>query len=127
MEELQDVLDTILKFRNEIEILSLSPGIREFLLRQLEIIETGIRDYPISGSGAISKAFKEGYADIVATNSTVETPNDEEGHSKIMTAWRKFSKGAGEIVKLDRFAITFTTRLEQIKVGAVDLLDNFIS
>lgn len=123
MEELQDVLNTVVKLRNEIEALSLSPGIREFLLRQLEIMETGILDYPISGSGAIGKAFREGYVDIVSTNSTVETSNDEEGYSKVLSGWRKFSKSAGEVVTLDRFAIAFTTRLEQIKVGTVELLD----
>lgn len=127
MEELQEVLDTVLKLRMELNGLTLSPGIREFLLRQLEIIETGIRDYPIRGSAALNKAVHDGFTNIVSASVTPSTTSDNEGYSKVGKAWQKFREGAAEFVNMDKFATAFIARWEQLQIGAVQLLDKLTS
>jgi hypothetical protein len=127
MEELQEVLDTVFKLRTELNDLTLSPGIREFLLRQLEIIETGIRDYPIRGSSALIKTVHDGFTDVVSTSVKPLTPDDSEGYSKVGEVWQKISNGAGECLKMDKFATMFIGRWEQLQVGGVQLLDKLTS
>ena len=127
MEELQEVLDTVIKLRTELNGLTLSPGIREFLLRQLEIIETGIRDYPIRGSSAMDKTIRDGFTDVVSASVTPSTPSDCEGYSIVGRAWQKLRSGAGEFVKMDKFATTFIGRWEQLQVGGAQLLEKLTS
>lgn len=112
--ELQDVLDMVLKLRAEMEALSFSPGVKEFLLRQLHVIEIGIRDYPVSGVASIRNAFQKGAADMVSSSELPDdNPQDKGGYSKIAEAWKLFSKGAKAFVDTDRFATSLMQRIEQ--------------
>lgn len=122
MDELQDVLDALLKVKSEIETLSPSPAVKQFLFRQLSIIETAIRDYPISGSRSLQKAFHTAHADIVSTSCIIEEPKDKEAYSKLEGIWHKFGKGTNTFVALDKFATAFMKRIDQGQSFLLDLL-----
>ncbi|PTR15073.1 hypothetical protein C8R31_104100 [Nitrosospira sp. Nsp2] len=113
--ELQDVLDMLLKLRAEIETASYSPGVKDFLMRQLGIIEAGIRDYPISGVGSIKNAFRSGFTDMGSHSDPLEDPKDKEGYSKVIRAWQRFREGTKAFVETDKFAIALMNRIEQAK------------
>lgn len=114
-DELQTVLDLVVRLRAEIEALSFSPGVQEFLLRQLVIIQTGVLDYPISGISAIKTAIKQGFMDTPpdVSSPTDEEAKDMEGSSKVGRAWKVFHNVAKGSVDTDRFLTACVTRLEQ--------------
>ena len=114
-DELQKVLDLVVQLKVEIEALSLSPGLQEFLIRQLAIIQTGVLDYPISGISSIKNAIKEGVMDIPpdVSSPTDEGTKDKEGSSKVGRAWKVFHNVAKGVVDTDKLLTTLVTRLEQ--------------
>ncbi|MFW1170228.1 hypothetical protein ACEV77_25010, partial [Vibrio parahaemolyticus] len=65
-EELEAILNSIQTLRQDIENSSLSSGMYDFLISQLDIIESAIQSYPIVGGAALKKAFSEGFTDLAS-------------------------------------------------------------
>lgn len=102
MEELQSVLDSVHRLREEVDQSELAQAVREFLLSQLAIIEKAIHDYPIRGGVAIKKAFKDGFTDCVAHADNVSAEGSEAEISKIGEIWSAFKSAGKGIVETDR-------------------------
>lgn len=113
MEELQSVLDKVNKLRSEIETLALSRSVRDFLLRQLDIIENGIHDYPIKGGSAIKNAFKEGFADLASNADSLEKEADKAEASRVVQVWGAFRTAGKVFVETDRFASAYISLIEK--------------
>jgi len=114
-DELQSVLDLVLQLKAEIEALPFSPSAREFFFRQLNIIEVGIRDYPISGINSIRAAINKGFSDMPpnAGSPGHEEAEDKVWYSKVGEAWRAFHSAAKGFIDTDKFLTAVVTRLEQ--------------
>lgn len=110
-QELQAVLDKVRDLRSEIENLDLSPAIKSFLLSQLEIIETGIRDYPLRGGAAIKKAFQDGMADLMSHADAVSQAKDQAQVSKLGTVWKAFQEAAKHVVEADKIVSAYVKLL----------------
>lgn len=104
IEELQTVLDSVHRLRQEIEQSALAPAVREFLLNQLAIIEKGIHEYPIRGGTAIKKAFEEGFADCVSHVEIIRTEANQAENSKVGKIWSDLKSAGKEFVEADRIA-----------------------
>jgi len=102
--ELQNVLDAAHRLREEIEQSELTPVVRDFLLKQLAIIEKGIQDYPIRGGLSIKSAFKEGFADCIARADAFPTETNQAEISKIGKVWGALRSAGKEFVEADRIA-----------------------
>lgn len=113
VEELQLVLDKVNELRSEIEALTLSRGVRDFLLRQLDIIENGIHDYPIKGGRAVKDAFKEGFADLASNADSLDKEADKEEASKVARVWGAFRTAGKEFVEADRIATAYVNLIEK--------------
>jgi hypothetical protein len=70
--ELQDLIDSVQKLRNEVSESTLPDEVKSFVFEQLEVIMTAIRDYPLMGAKAFKTAVREGlfhageHAEVVA-------------------------------------------------------------
>jgi len=113
MEDLQSVLDKVSELRLEIESLTLSRGVRDFLLRQLDIIENGIHDYPIKGGSAIKNAFKEGFADFASNAYSLEKEADKAEASKVARVWGALQIAGKGFVETDRIATAYVHLIEK--------------
>jgi hypothetical protein len=127
MEELQSVLDSVHRLRQEIEETELAPAVREFLLHQLAIIEKGIQDYPIRGGSAIKDAFKQGFADFGSQCEVVKTERDENETSKVVKVWSALKTAGKEIVEADRIASAYVGLIDKGQNATKALLAFFDS
>lgn len=112
IEELQLVLDKVNELRSEIENIQLSRSVHDFLLRQLDIIENGIHDYPIKGGNAIKNAFKEGFSDLASNADSLEKEADKAEVSKIARVWGAFQAAGKTFVETDRIATAYVNLIE---------------
>lgn len=126
-EELQTVLDSVHRLRQEIEQSELAPAVREFLLNQLAIIEKGIQDYPIRGGSAIKDAFKQGFADFGSHCDVVKTDQDEMATSRVVKVWSAFKTVGKEIVEADRIASAYVALIDKGQHATKALLAFFDS
>jgi hypothetical protein len=113
--ELEGILSTILKLKQEIENSSLSSGMYKFLINQLAIIENAIQNYPITGGAAIRKAFSEGFTDLAAHADNISTANevDKESASKVAAVWGAMKSAGKEFVEADRIANAYIGLIEK--------------
>jgi hypothetical protein len=63
--ELGRILDSIAEFRTAIEQDNLPSHIRDFVLRQIAVLERGISQYPIRGPQAVRDAVREARVDVL--------------------------------------------------------------
>ncbi|MBP6188923.1 MAG: hypothetical protein KA440_08190 [Azonexus sp.] len=124
-EELQTVLDSVHRLRQEIEGSALAPAVREFLLNQLAIIEKGIQDYPIRGGSAIRDAFKQGFTEFGSHCDVVKTDQDEMETSRVVKVWSSFKTAGKEIVEADRIASAYVGLIDKGQDAAKALLAFF--
>jgi len=110
IEELQDLLDKLYAFRTELDSSAISKAQRDFFLDQLNIIERGIKEYPIRGAKSLKKSFKEGLSEVVLAEEILKEPNAEKEKGMLSELWDKtikagnladdLSKAGNSIVKL---------------------------
>jgi len=121
VEELQHVLDAVHRLREEIEKSDFAPAVRDFLVKQLAIIEKGIQDYPIRGGVSIKNAFKEGFADCIAHADAFPAEADRAEISKIGRVWGALKSAGKEFVEADRIANSLVGLVDKGKL-ALDFL-----
>jgi hypothetical protein len=112
MSELEGLLQQVVELKQEIENSSFNQEIKEFLLRLLTIIETGIRDYPVSGGGAFTNAFHE-VVRAASNDGPSEMTADNSGYIKVMQVIKKCWSLSKEVVHGDRLLTIFGDKLEQ--------------
>jgi hypothetical protein len=88
--ELQNLLDRAQDLRTELEVSDLDLGLRDFLLSQLDIIEKGIREYPIKGKRALKAALREGLADFATNEDAFKQPGGQMQKAQIKEVWGGF-------------------------------------
>lgn len=113
--ELEEILSTILKLKQEIEDSALSSGMYKFLINQLTIIENAIQNYPITGGTAIRKAFSEGFTDLATHADNISTANeaDKNSASKVAAVWGAMKSAGKEFVEADRIANAYIGLIEK--------------
>lgn len=120
--ELQNILDAARRLREEIGQSELNSVVREFLLKQLTIIEKSIQDYPIRGGVSIKNAFKEGFADCIALADAFPKETNQAEISKIGKIWRDLRSAGKEFVEADRIAASLAGLAEKGR-ALLDLLN----
>lgn len=112
-EELEAILDTINKLKEEIENSKLSPSVYEFLISQISIIENAIQDYPIAGGDSIRKAFKDGFSDLAERADEVNAADDKVEANKVINIWSAFKEAGSRFVETDRIATAYLKIIEK--------------
>ena len=82
-------------------------------MRQLNIIEKAIKEYPISGSKTIKTAFKEGFNDLVDSADVLRNHEEEESTEKLGGFWKDLKKAGGEFVEADKIANAYIRLIEK--------------
>jgi hypothetical protein len=110
--ELESLLNSIIEIRNEINEASLSLKTKEFLLRQLSILEAGIRDYPLSGNRSITEAFHKGFNEV-ANASAPEKPGEEAAYARVMQIWKGLWRSSKEVLHMDNLLTFMGKKIEE--------------
>ncbi|GLR77158.1 hypothetical protein [Aliivibrio sifiae] len=105
-DELESILNSVRALKEEIETSSLSPGMHDFLISQLDIIESAIQSYPITGGSALKKAFSQGFTDLASRVDDISesTDDDHDEASKVATVWGNLKTASKGIAETDRMA-----------------------
>ena len=109
--ELDRLLSDISNLRTSIQDSSINVSIRDFVERQLEIIERAIHEYPMRGGSALNRAFTDAVDDMSAHVEELQETDSTDAHT--LTELRKLwtdlrNTGGGEIV---------TNRLAEAMLG----------
>jgi hypothetical protein len=112
-DELTELLEKVNALRLEIDSAPLSRPVRDFLLRQISIIERCIQDYPIRGAQSFRQAFHEG-ATVTASNDIEPATNEEKAEAaKVAWLWTGLGKAAKTVVATDKLATAFMHLVEK--------------
>lgn len=113
--ELEGILSSINKLKQEVENSSLSSGMYGFLMSQLAIIENAIQNYPITGGSAIRRAFSDGFTDLAAHADNISNANeaDKKSASKVAEVWGALKTAGKEFVEADRIANAYIGLIEK--------------
>lgn len=112
-EELQAVLDKVYELKQEIANSKLSRGVHDFLISQLSIIEKAVLEYPIIGSAAIKRAFRDGFSDLVSHADNLDKEKDKEEAAKVANIWSSLKAAGKEFVETDRIATAYLSIIEK--------------
>ncbi|MEZ8356027.1 hypothetical protein [Vibrio sp. 10N.222.49.C12] len=124
-EELEAILSSIQTLRQDIENSSISSGMYDFLMSQLNIIESAIQSYPIVGGAALKKAFSEGFTDLASRVDDISdgAENDHEKASNVAKVWGNLRTAAKGIAETDKMANALLGLYEKGQNAAEPLLD----
>ncbi|HCE2054730.1 TPA: hypothetical protein NGS83_004693, partial [Vibrio parahaemolyticus] len=111
--------------RQDIENSSLSSGMYDFLISQLDIIESAIQSYPIVGGAALKKAFSEGFTDLASRVDDISdgAENDHEKASKVVKVWGNLKTASKGIAEADKMANALLGLYEKGQNAAEPLLN----
>jgi hypothetical protein len=101
-EDLENVLQKIVELRAEVELLGLSVVVRDFILRQLTIIEKAIQDYPIKGGAAIRRGLHDVFTTYTSAEGEPKTEEEKSEVSKLNQVVAFFGKVADGVIKTDK-------------------------
>jgi len=100
-EELQKLLSDLYAFKETLDSSVIDGNTFQFIVSQIEIIENAIKSYPITGSGAIKKAFTEGFSDL---NAKAENISETAETKKVGKFWEDLGTASDKIIATDRVA-----------------------
>jgi hypothetical protein len=101
-DELNELLNKIKSFREEISSNNLPPSTNRFVHSQLDIIENAILDFPIKGGIAVKQAFTAGLSDLSDKEDSLAKDEATLVISKVGTYWKDLKKAGDEFVATDR-------------------------
>jgi hypothetical protein len=124
-EELEAILNSIQTLRQDIENSSISSGMHDFLMSQLDIIESAIQSYPIVGGAALKKAFSEGFTDLASRVDDISegAENGHEEASKVAKVWGNLKTASKGIAEADKMANALLGLYEKGQNAAEPLLN----
>lgn len=123
LEELQQILDLVRDLRTEIGSSNISSSHRSFLLHQLEIIERGIKDYPIKGTASLKKAFKDGITESISVLDLNEEAEAEEPKSRLGKIW----KGVVDVGQFSEDAAKTISRLTSLASTGSNVFNTIVA
>ena len=102
MDDLADLLATIKAFRANIDSLKISEPVRDFILRQLDLIEQAIQEYPIRGGAAIRDGFHKAAAVYAGMEDAPLSNTEAENVGKVNGLFSRLGKAADGVIKADK-------------------------
>jgi hypothetical protein len=110
-EALQELLDEINRFRQEIEELEIPGSAKDFLLHQLKIMEQGIQAYPVQGNRGIRESFKRGVGDAHTVDQTTVDQAGPAPTSTLLKLWAAMKNAARGVDGVDKLLASLNNAL----------------
>lgn len=85
--ELQNLLDAINAFKEDVQSANLPGPIREFVLHQIELMILGIHQYPIIGRRAAREAVRRAASEVLDSDDNVASATPSRYKEKIAKLW----------------------------------------
>lgn len=112
-DELNELLNKIKSFREEISSNNLPPFTNQFVNSQIDIIENAILDFPIKGGIAVKQAFTTGFSDLSDKADSLAKDEVITVTSKVGSYWKDLKKAGDEFVAADRMVNVFVSLAEK--------------
>jgi len=105
--ELENLLSKLQSFREELENSTINGPTYQFVISQINIIESAIKSFPINGGKAIKKAFAEGFADLNAKADDLVKEEDTSITTKVGGFWNDLKTAGSHFVEADRIVNSY--------------------
>jgi len=92
-DELQSLLDALNVFKEHVELEDLPDSVREFLLRQIELMTQGLHQYPIIGRRAAREAVRKAAAEFMDIDESVLNSAPSSHWAKMAMLWKNLLAG----------------------------------
>lgn len=112
-DELNELLNKIKSFREEISSNNLPHFTNQFVNSQIDIIESAILDFPIKGGIAVKQAFTAGFSDLSDKADSLAKDEVITVTSKVGSYWKDLKKAGDEFVATDRMVNAFVNLAEK--------------
>ena len=112
-DELNELLNKIKSFREEISSNNLPLSTNQFVNSQLNIIENAILDFPIKGGIAVKQAFTAGLSDLSDKEDSLVKDEAISVIPKVGTFWKDLKKAGDEFVATDRIVNALVSLTEK--------------